>query len=146
MARPTNENPEQATIRGFVVRPKQGLYLALLSNRDARPRLTKMLLSGRDIDPRSIAQIPDDEQKPAQIAERLRKLGAPDDCHLIAEDGAIDGRDLALDDALKKVVGGGKGALICCVAGRLGYFEGSNGERFVVRTGGRASGTKAKRK
>jgi len=143
---PPNENPEQATIRGFVVRPKQGLYLALLSNRNARGQLAKKLLAGRDIDPATIVQIPEDEQKPAQIAERLDKLGAPDECHLIAEDDTIDGRDLPLGEALKKVVGAGKGALISCVAGRLGYFEGSNGDRFVVRTGGGGSKSKSKRK
>ena len=118
------------------MRPRQGLYLALPRTATAGPRLTERLLSGRDLDPGAIVQIPEDESKPAEIAERLRKLGAPDDCHLIAADEKLDSRDLPLDEALGKVVGKGKPALVSCVTGRLGYFEGDDGERFVLKTEG----------
>lgn len=129
-------NPEQATIRAFVVRPRQGLYLALASDRNSRGRLTERLLSGRDLDPGAIVQISEDESKPAEIAERLRRLGAPDGCHLIAADEKLDRQDLPLDEALGKVVGKGRPALVSCVSGRLGYFEGDDGERFLLKTEG----------
>jgi hypothetical protein len=129
-------NPEQATIRAFVVRRLQGLYLALLSDRNGRERFVKRLLSGRDIDPGAIVQIPDDESEPTEIGDRLRKLGAHDDCHVIAADAKLDGREFTLDDVLGKVVGKGKAAFVSCVPGRLGYFEGADGERFVLRSEG----------
>ncbi|MEX0746247.1 MAG: hypothetical protein WD118_11650 [Phycisphaeraceae bacterium] len=129
-------NPEQATVRAFIVRPRQGLYLALLSDVKGRGHFLDRLLSGRDIDPAALAPFADDERKPNQIAERLRKLGGPDDCHVISADSALDGRESKLDDALRKICGKGKPALISCVAGRLAYFEGADGDPVLLRAGG----------
>ena len=127
---------EQATIRAFVVRPRQGLYLALLSDDKGRGRLTERLLSGRDLDPEALLPIPDGERKPQQVAERLQKLGAGDRCHVISANAAIDGRGADLGETLKQVVGKGKPTMVSCVTGRLGYFEGSVGGPVVLRTAG----------
>ncbi len=127
---------EQATIRAFVVRTRQGLYLALLTDDKGRERLTDRLLSGRDLDPAALLPIPDDERKPERVTERLRKLGAGEHCYVISADSAIDGREAELGETLKQVIGKGKPALVSCVTGRLGYFEGSVGDPVVLRTSG----------
>jgi hypothetical protein len=51
----------------------------------------------------------------------------------LAEDAALDGRELALGDALSRVVGRGMGAFVSCVPGQLGYFEGEGPhERWLL--------------
>jgi hypothetical protein len=132
----TFENPEQATIRGFVVRARQGLYLALLSDRANRSRLTDRLLSGRDLDPEAAAPVAEDERKPKQIAERLQRLGAGETCHVMSSNSEIDRKELVLDKALTKVVGKGSATLLSCVAGRLAYFESADGDQYVLRSSG----------
>ena len=36
----------------------------------------------------------------------------------------LDGRELDLREVLVEIVGSGSGSFICCIAGRLAYFEG----------------------
>jgi len=62
----------------------------------------------------------------------LRRLGAPETCHIISE-GKLDGEEMHLGSALKEVVGGGLGTVISCVPGRLGYFEGELRERYILQ-------------
>jgi hypothetical protein len=73
------------------------------------------------------------EQNPADILLLLRKRGAPGECIFLAEDAALDGRRLPLDEAVAAVVGRGMGAFISCVPGRLAYFEGEDpSERCIL--------------
>jgi hypothetical protein len=59
-------------------------------------------------------------------------LGAPETCHVISE-GELDGKEMDLASALKEAVGNGVGAVISCVPGRLGYFEGEVRERYILQ-------------
>jgi hypothetical protein len=55
-------------------------------------------------------------------------------CHAFSSNKQIDAMELELEDALNHVVGKGSGTFICCIVGKLAYFEGeSPGERYVCR-------------
>jgi hypothetical protein len=87
----------------------------------------------RDLDARFARAVPPAEQAPTSLARLLRARGAPDECVLFSEDGALDGRALRLDEALGAVVGRGMGTFVSCIPGRLAYFEAEGpGQRYVL--------------
>lgn len=57
-------------------------------------------------------------------------MGAPKTCHVIG--GEHDGEDMELLAALKAIVGYGRGTVLSCIPGKLGYFEGEIQERFLL--------------
>jgi len=76
---------------------------------------------------------PSDEQTPSRLAALLRARGAPEECVLLAEDAALDGRRLPLAEALSMVVGRGMGAFLSCIPGRLAFYEGEEpGQRYIL--------------
>ena len=52
---------------------------------------------------------------------------------LLAEDAALDGQELQLEEALRQIVGRGTGTFVSCVPGQLAYFEGEEPrERWLL--------------
>jgi hypothetical protein len=87
----------------------------------------------RDLDSRFARLIPPSTHTLLDLARLLRSRGAPATCVLLAEDAALDGTELPLDDALEAVVGRGMGAFISCLPGRLAYFEGEEAaDRYLL--------------
>ena len=60
---------------------------------------------------------------PAALARTLRREGAGATCVLVAQDDDLDGRELPLEEALRRVLHADDGALISCVPGRLAVFS-----------------------
>ena len=58
----------------------------------------------------------------APLELRLRKLGAPSNCHVLASDPTIDGRQMPVRDSLHPIIGRG-GAYVSCIPGHLGFYE-----------------------
>jgi hypothetical protein len=126
-----------AVIRAFVAPERQERLLGLLASERGRDKLRRALAHFGALDGRFARRLPGADQTPAGIGRLLRARGAPPDCVLLAEDGALDGRAMLLDDALHAVVGRGMSAFISCIAGRLAYFEGeSTGERYLLERAG----------
>ena len=73
-------------------------------------------------------QVPRGEQTSQATLARLRKLGAPESCHAIAANTELDGEDLPLEEALRRVVGAIDGVILSCIPGVLAYYE-SEGPR-----------------
>jgi hypothetical protein len=113
-----------AVIRAFVALERQERLLGLLGSVRGRAKLRAGLAHFGALDARYVVPIPANEQSPEAIARLLRQRGAPTTCVLLAEDDALDGRALSLEEALRQVVGRGMGAFVSCVPGQLGYFEG----------------------
>ena len=131
----TDLEHSSAIVRAFIVPERRERYLSLLSSARGREKLRHALAHLRDLDPRCTRELPKGVHTPAQIAALLRAKGAPGECVLLAEDVALDGRRLPLDDALDVVIGRGMGTFISCVPGRLGFYEGEGpGVRYVLET------------
>ena len=60
---------------------------------------------------------------PDALPRGLRAEGAGTTCVLVASDDSLDGRELALEGALRAVVGSDDGASISCVPGRLAVLS-----------------------
>jgi hypothetical protein len=107
----------------FLVEPTRRRMETLLSLGPKRRDDVRSLLDHSvSLDERFAEHLSGAESFPAPLEVRLRKLGAPATCHVVAANPAIDGLELPLDEALARVIGRG-GAYISCVPGRLGVFE-----------------------
>lgn len=123
---------EEATVRAFVLPERRQRWVTLLASPAGRRKVTERLAHSPDHDLRYAAQLTAEEQKARSILATLRERGAPAVCHVISE-GDLDGQDLALSDALDRVVGAGTGTLLICVPGELAYYEGEEqGDRYIL--------------
>jgi len=127
---------EAAFVKAFIVRAKQERYLELLSKPKRRQAVLRSLAHFSDLDPQIQVPIPPSEQAPSRLEQLLRSRGAPSECYLISEDAALDGRTIALSEALTLIVGRGMGTLLSCIPGHLGYYEGEDrGARWLLERG-----------
>ncbi len=124
---------EQATIRAFIVKERRDRFIELLPNPKTRRKITDMLAHPNPawFDSRWTKPIPPAQSSAAGIGRLLRASGAGQLCWAISEDKSLDGREVALDDALGEIVGAGMGTILCCIPGRLAYVESEDG-RFIL--------------
>lgn len=127
----TSENWQTETIAAFVVKQKKDRYIEQLSSAKKRKQFVANLAHFSDFDPRFVVKIPPSSRNPAEIEALLRKRGAPDTCRAISEISAMDNNHISLIDALKRVVGYQMGTILCCIPGRLAYFENED-DRFIL--------------
>ena len=98
--------------------------LRLLEMGEKRRREVRSLLDHAvRLDSRYSTHLVGSDDFTPKIEQRLRALGAPDDCYLIAADWKLDGREMPLGDALSATSDGENGAFISCLPGRLGLFR-----------------------
>lgn len=123
-------NPEEeATVRAFVVRERRERFLDLLANPKRRKTITDSLAHANRawFDSRCITPITTSKS----VLDMLRAKGAGDKCWLISEAQRLDGREMALEDALSEVVGYGVGTIISCIPGKLAFVE-TEDCRFIL--------------
>lgn len=113
-------------IRSFVLRQKRDRMITLLASRKGRSKVTSSLAHFSDLDPRWVLPIAPAQHNAPDIERLLRQRGAGETCHVVSENGSLDGRRFRLSDALHMVVGKGMGTLISCIPGRLAFFEGED--------------------
>jgi hypothetical protein len=124
---------ESALIRAFIAPERRERYLGLLASARGREKLRRALAHCDDFDRRYTHALPPDVRTPAELEALLRAKGAPAECALLAEDDALDGRRLPLEEALVAIIGRGMGTLVSCVPGRLGFYEGEGPNvRFLL--------------
>jgi hypothetical protein len=128
---------EQAFIEFFVQRERRERTLLCLGNPKKRREFLEWLMDHADniLMPECIRSIKPNQQHPDPIYGILRGLGAPATCYLISEDSNFDGKEMELLAALKNIIGygDGRGTVISCLPGRLGYFEGELKERYILQ-------------
>ena len=125
---------DEATIRAFIVPPKRDRYLSLLSNVKRRAKFLDCLNHCRDIDQRYLSEVPSS----ADAISLLRDRGAPDVCRVISDCRDIDGREMALAEAVEQAETAGWGTILCCIPCRLAYYldeAGSKRRQLLVRSG-----------
>lgn len=127
---------EQALIAAFVVPAKRARILELLSKPKRRRSALELLYHQAPLDARFMQRLPPGEQTVERIASILFARGAPAECYVVCTDPALDRTVVPLREALRKVVGQGKGTILSCVKGRLAYFEAEDrGERYLLERG-----------
>jgi hypothetical protein len=109
----------------FIVGEWRARFRESLAPEKRRNKLRSQLPHFTHLDARFATLVPTQEQSALQLGARLREKGAGDRCHLLSEDADLDGRELALDEALVAILDGGShhATFISCVPGRLAYFH-----------------------
>jgi len=123
---------EEALIRSFFARERREQFLRRLADPASRGQMRDKLNHFHGLDPRYALRIAPREQTPDAIYRLLKDKGAPDLCHVIGP-SELDGRDIDLKDALRDIVNWSQGALISCLPGKLGFFQGEEkNERYIL--------------
>jgi len=124
---------EATLFRTFGLPQYQARYLALLTSARGRAKLTGSLAHARAFDPRYIIDVPRSSDTRQTVYTMLKQRAAPEFCYAISEWAEIDGHELLLPDALRKVIGRGMGTLLACIPDALAYFESEDaGERYIL--------------
>lgn len=124
---------EELFVRNFIISAKRDRYLSLLETAKGRRKLTGAFDHCSDLDMRYAKLIPANQQYVEAIEEMLKGSGAPDECHVMSSNPAMDNQNIALHTALSETVGQGAGTLISCIPGKLAYFEfGDVSERYIL--------------
>lgn len=130
----TGPEREKELLRAFAVASKRDRYVELLATRKGREKVRLGLDHFSDLDPKRCTIVAAGDQTPARIATLLRTHNAPTTCYVMSSDTDLEGRVFDLHEALIEIVGSGFGSFICCIPGRLAYFEGEEpGERYVCK-------------
>ena len=125
---------EIALFQFFTVPSKRARYAELLRGMKGRTKVRQSLDHFGDLDLRYCTKLPANEGTPCKLFVQLRHLGAPSFCYILSSNEEVDGKELELEEALGSVVGRGCGTFVCCVPGKLAYFEGEKpGERYLCK-------------
>ena len=82
---------------------------------------------------RYIVRIAPSSQHAPNIECLLRAKGATETCLAISEMTSIDAKFIPLADALKSTIGYQMGTILCCIPGRLAFFENEDGRYIFER-------------
>ena len=108
----------------FLVEPSRRRIETLLERGNKRRHDLRSLLDHAvRLDPRFSQHLTGSEAFPAPVEAKLRSLGAPGICHVIAANSQLDAREMPLREALDAIIGKGNGAFVSCIPGRLGFYE-----------------------
>lgn len=116
-------NHEEQLIKAFFVPTKRERYLEMIAKPKKRQKFLLELAHFKALDRRYLLAIPPRQQDPEQITSILSQKGAPRTCWVTSEDSNLDGKEMPLREALKKVIGYQMGTVLSCIPGKLAYFE-----------------------
>lgn len=109
-------------IAAFLIPARAARFRATIGNPRGRAKIRSTLAhSAGDFDKRWAMQLPSSTSS-RDIVKLLRGHGASDHCYVLSEDSDVDGRFLALAEAVETTVSAYGAALISCVPSRLGVF------------------------
>jgi hypothetical protein len=114
---------EEQLIKAFFLKQRRERYLEGLADPGKRRKMTDEFYHFKHLDPQRIMAIPPSQQSPGGIYRLLKQYGAPEYCWVISTDRSLDARRMDLQEVLAEIVGCGEGTFLCCVDGKLAYFE-----------------------
>jgi hypothetical protein len=124
---------EVQLVRTFIVPTKRERYAGFLASPKLRPKFLGALYEFHDFDPASVVDLAGPTDSARGVIAELRRLGAPEDCYVISNNDDLDGATKPLVEVIERVFAVVDGTLICCVPGRLAYFEGEAPKnRFIL--------------
>lgn len=122
------QSHEEALVDAFIVPTKRGRYKTFLASPRRRVKLLEALNHCRDLDGRYATEI----RSGIDVVSLLRQRGAPELCHVISYVAELDGREMALQEAVEESETHMEGTLIGCIPGRLAYYYGEAGEQRLL--------------
>jgi hypothetical protein len=124
---------EEELVKGFFARERRERFLSGLGNPRKRKKLTNEFCHFKNLDPRFVVEINPSQQNPKDIYALLKSLGAPERCWVLSDDSSLDARTMNLDEILNEIVGATFATFLCCIDGKLAYFENEDGRCILHR-------------
>ncbi|MCW2963455.1 MAG: hypothetical protein JWO17_707 [Actinomycetia bacterium] len=116
----------------FLVGEWRARFRESLAPAKRRDTLRSQLPHLTHLDPRFATPV---QQSASELGAQLREKGAGGRCYLLSEDPELDGREIALDEALVAIVDGASqhATFVSCLPGHLAYFhEADPGNRYLL--------------
>ena len=110
-------------VRAFIVKDKQERYLQFLASPKRRREILDRFNHVLDFDPKFADLVPKEFRTADTLTQLLRKHGASETCHVMADSLGVDGADLPLREAVAKVIAHDFGSVLCCLRGRLAFHK-----------------------
>ena len=131
------KNSDVEMLLPFLREDRRSRWRELFPRPKGRKKLLGTLWNGDDLDRNLLIKVDPSERTIQQLSSRLRSLGAPTMCHLISARANLDGKDLDLISALRMVLNLAPGTIICCLPGKLAYYENDdrNGNYILLGPG-----------
>ncbi len=117
----TNEH-EIGFVTSFVIPVRRDRYLSMLGNPKRRRKILDRLNHAQDIDFSLARRVPP-VCSGDSLSVLLKRLGAGDTCHVIADSSEMDGHTLPLREALWRARFHGFGVVVSCLPGRLCFYK-----------------------
>lgn len=131
----TDRAVEEATIDAFIDRSQQRRIRSLITRKKGRLKFIGMLAHALKLNEKTSTLIPANQQNTESILKLLRDKGAREECYVISEDSEIDGTSQQLIHAMDQVMGLGTAAIISCIPGVLGFYQGGDkNERYLLHS------------
>jgi hypothetical protein len=122
------EHHDGAIIAAFIKKERRARWSLSLGDSTRRPAFLDRLNHCDELDERCCTWL----ESNVDIAELLTKAGAPRDCYVVSSAAELDGRVMALRDALDAVPRHGWGTIVSCIPGRLAYYYDEEGVRRCI--------------
>jgi hypothetical protein len=116
---------EEVFVNAFVWKNRRERALFELGSESKRGKFLDRLCHDYKgiFDTRYLQPFPELGHDPAGLLKRLKGLGAGETCHVISSNDEVDGKQLALKDAIEATLGFGFPSIIICAPDSLAYFE-----------------------
>jgi hypothetical protein len=131
-------------VETFVVPEKRERYKGFLSSPKRRRKFLDELYHFHDFIPGCEIELRGPTNTAEGLIADLRRRGAHADCYVMSVDKDFDGSTRPLADVIRHVFTSIEGTLICCVPGRLAYYEGEAPKNRFILTGRRPQSLKSK--
>lgn len=108
-------NDHERGFLAFLAEPNRRRMETLLQLGEKRRGDARTLLRSAQLDPRYSKHLKGSDAFPGPVEVILHKRGASATCYVFATDRDLDGREMALADALEAIIGMGEAAFVSCI-------------------------------
>ncbi|HEY4354721.1 MAG TPA: hypothetical protein VGN16_03160 [Acidobacteriaceae bacterium] len=122
---------EIAFVDRFVTKNKRDRYRKFLLNASLRRKFISELAHFKHFDSRYRVPLLSQKLFVENIMVELQKRHSPNTIFVISEDPRLDRQEMALAEALSRIVGSGMGTVLSCIPGSLVFVE-TEDERFIL--------------
>ena len=124
---------EEQLVKAFFLKIRRNRYLDGLADPRKRRKFTNEFCHFKHLDPQRMIAILPSQQNPSGIHRLLQQYGAPEECWVVSDESELDGRRMKLQQVLDEIVGRTFATFLCCIDGKLAYFENEDGRWILHR-------------
>jgi hypothetical protein len=116
---------EKSLIETFVTKSRRQRYLNLINSERGRNKFRKYIAHFDDFDERYVVAM-NSTHNVVDLHQQLKTRNAPEVCYIISENSLYDAKSMELTAAIDRLHNSGISFFLCCIAGKLYYYEGED--------------------